>query len=121
MQDSDWSPLHVIWGAITSVLGWTVVIMCIFLAGFCCGYWIGHRQVTNAAATLSALQCVPVVWMVDARMFIAYVVTALAIYLPLRYESRWLHLCAAVATFLTWLVVVALVVELTSHFKFWRW
>jgi hypothetical protein len=121
MRDSDWSPLDAILGAITSVVGWAFVITGTLVTGFCCGYWIGHWEVMGPTATLTAFAWVPVVWLGQPLIFIPYVVTALAFYLPIRFESTWLRLGAVIATFLAWLIVVAIIVVNTSHGKFWRW
>jgi hypothetical protein len=121
MRDADWSPLHAILVAFTTVGGWAVVVVATMVSGFCCGYWLGHREVTGPSATLTALAWVPLVWLGQPLIFVPYGVTALAFYLPIRFETRWLHLVAVIVTFLSWLIVVAVIVEETSHGKFWRW
>jgi hypothetical protein len=121
MRDPDWSPLHVMLGAINTVVGWAVVIAGTLVTGFCCGYWIGHREVMGPTATLTALAWVPLVWLGQPLIFIPYGVTALAFYLPIRFESRWVQIGAVIVTFITWLIIVAIIVENTSHGKFWRW
>jgi hypothetical protein len=121
MRDADWSPLDAILEAITSVVGWACVIAGTMVTGFCRGYWIGHREVMGPMATLTALAWVPLVWLGQPAILISYGVTALAFYLPIRLEFRWLHIGAVIATFLAWLIVVAMIVEATSHGKFWQW
>jgi hypothetical protein len=73
------------------------------------------------ASTLSALTWVPIVWLGQPLIFIPYGVTALSFYLPIRFESCWLYLAGAIMTFITWMIVVAVIVEATSHGKFWQW
>ena len=121
MRDGDYFPLNVVLEAVTSVIGWVVVIVATIVVGFCCGYWIGHREVVGLAATLNAMLWVPIIWLGAPLIFIPYAVTALAIYLPTRFESLWLRLLAVTATFFAWLVVVAVIVEATSHGQFWHW
>jgi hypothetical protein len=50
-------------------------------------------------------------------MFLAYAVTALAWYLPLHYESRWLRRGGVAATFLVWLLIVAWIVVKRANSK----
>ena len=121
MRDNDWTPLNAILGAITSVTGWVLVISTTVVIGFCCGYWIGHREVMGPTATLQAFAWVPLVWLGQPLILVPYAVTALALYLPIRFESRWLYIGAVIVTLLAWLVIVAIIVEATAHGKFWRW
>jgi hypothetical protein len=107
--------------AVTSTLGWTGVILLTLVAGFWAGYAIGHREFTDLAQTLTALTYVPFLWLGFSQVFFAYGVTALAWYLPLRYDSRWLRIVAAVANLLTWLVVVVSVVRQSANAKFFRY
>jgi hypothetical protein len=107
--------------AVGTTLGWACVIIATLVAGFCIGYWIGHRAVTGAEQTLEAFAQLPLLWLGFSQMFVAYAVTALAWYLPLRYESYRLRLVAAGTNFVTWLIVVVSVVEQSKDAKFFHY
>jgi hypothetical protein len=121
MRHGDSYPLDVIAKAATTVVGWVVVVTGTLIIGFCCGCWIGDGEVTGFHVMFYALAWVPLVWLWHPTIFIAYAVTALAIYLPMRFESIWLYLTALIATFVTWLTIVACIVRATGHGKFWHW
>jgi hypothetical protein len=121
MPNRDWSPLQAILEAVATVAGRTFIVMATSAVGFCCGYWIGHREVMGATATLEAMAWVPVVWLGQPTIFIAYAATGLAIFLSIHVENRWLYPAALIVTFITWVIVVADIVEATSHGKLWRW
>jgi len=121
MRRGDHYPFDVIAAALTSVAGWFLVILTTALAGFCCGYWSGHRQFMSLVVTLKAMSLLPVIWLVYPTMLIAYAVTAVSLYLPLRIDSVWLRIAAIVGTFIAWAVIVAAVVEAASSNKFWQW
>ncbi len=121
MHQSESYPFDVIAEALTSVVGWVIVILLTMLAGFCCGYWIGHKEIVGADKTLKAMAWLPVVWLGQPTVLIAYGVTALSIYLPIRIQSAWLNISAVIVTFIAWAIVVAYVVDATSNGKFWQW
>lgn len=114
-------PLSAIREASETVAGWTGVIIATSIMGFFPGYWLGHGEITEFSDTLAAMVWIPIVWLGHPQMFIAYAATALAWYVPIHFESLWLRVTAAIANVLTWLIVVAWVVELCSHHKFWQW
>ncbi len=121
MHQSESYPFDVIAEALTSVVGWVIVILLTMLAGFCCGYWIGHKEIVGVYKTLEAMAWLPVVWLGQPTVLIAYGVTALSIYLPIRIQSAWLNISAVIVTFIAWAIVVAYVVDATSNGKFWQW
>jgi hypothetical protein len=92
--------------AVSTMLGWTVVIVLTLIVGFCAGYWTGHHQITSIGQTVSAFVWIPILWLAFAQMFAAYAVTALAWYLPIYFERLWLKVCAVIATFSTWFLVI---------------
>jgi hypothetical protein len=107
--------------ALGSAFGWACVIIATLVTGFCAGYWIGHRAVTGAEQTLKAFAQLPLLWLGFSQMFFAYVITALAWYLPLRYESHRLRFVAAGTNFVTWLIVIVSVVEQSKDAKFFHY
>jgi hypothetical protein len=110
-QYDPWSPLTAIGDAITTVGGWAVIIATTFVIGFCCGYWVGHGEIMGPKATLDAMTWLPIIWLAHPTICIAYAVTALAYYVPIRFESRWLHTSAVIATLVTWVAIVAGIVR----------
>src|SRR6185369_10708203 len=100
--------------AVSTLFGWAWVIFGTLVLGFCAGYWTGHRQVTGLDQTLTAFAWIPVLWLGNAEMFVAYAVTAVAWYLPPHYESGWFKIGAAVANCVVWLVVIHWIVVKTA-------
>jgi len=115
-------PLSAIREAVSTVVGWTIVIAATIVAGFFIGYWIGHGEIKALSTTFMAMLWIPVVWLGRPVVIIAYGVAALAWYLPIRCcESTWLRWAAALVNLLTWIVIIAIEVEQCSQGKFWRW
>ncbi len=115
-------PLSAIREAIATVVGWTMVIAVTIVGGFFVGYWIGHGEIMPMNATLEAMAWLPVVWLGRPVVLIAYGVAALAVYVPIRCcESEWMRWAAALVNLLTWIAVIAVEVERSSHGKFWQW
>jgi len=107
--------------AISTLFGWACVIAMTQVLGFCAGYWLGHKEITGLNQTLGAFAWLPVLWLGNPEMFIAYAVLAVAWYLPPHYESGWLKIICAVANFLVWLVVIYCIVVKTADGKFFRY
>jgi len=105
----------------TNLLRWAGVIAVTLVLGFCAGYWTGHGEITGLRQTLVAFAWLPVVWLGNPELFLAYALTAAAWYLPPHYESRWLRFGSAAANFLVWFVVVYWVVVKTADGKFFRY
>jgi hypothetical protein len=108
MRDSTWSPMSTILEAATTVTGWALVIAMTVVLGFCCGYWIGQGGVVGPSATFRAFVSVSFIWLGQPLLFIPYAVTALAFYLPVRFESRGLYIANAILTLFAWLIVTAI-------------
>ena len=104
--------------AIRDMFGWFLVVVGTLLLGFCAGYWIGHRQVFGFERMLDRILVVPFLWLGFKEIVIAYVVTGLAWYLPMRFDLNALRLTAAVTNFVVWLVVIWHIVVRTANDKF---
>lgn len=107
--------------ASSTLLKWAGVILATLAMGFLAGYWTGHGGVTDAKQTLVAFAMLPLLWLGNVEMFIAYGVAGVAWYLPLHYESRWFRVVCAVANLLTWFAVVYTVVVKTANGKFFHY
>lgn len=105
--------------AVSSVLGWAATTLLTTCVGFCLGYWIGHGAI-SATQTLHAFIMIPFLWLGFWQMFVAYGVTGLAFYLPLRYEAVSLKIVAITVNLLTWSVIIHSIVVATLHSKFWH-
>jgi hypothetical protein len=98
--------------AISTVWGWTMVIGSAMILGFVTGYWIGHRQIMPAEQTVRAFAAIPLLWLRFKETFLAYIVTALAWYVPLHREEWQLRLAAPLLTSLAWIgVIISVVVQ----------
>jgi hypothetical protein len=104
--------------AISSVGGWTMVIVGSMILGFVAGYWVGHRQMMPAEQTVRAFAKIPILWLGFKEVILAYVITALAWYLPFHREEWQLRLGAPLVTFITWTGVIISVVTQTQGSKF---
>lgn len=105
----------------STLFTWALVILSTLLLGFLAGYWAGHGMVTSPERTLRAFALLPILWLGNAEMFIAYGVSAIAWYLPPHYESRWFRVVCAVANLIAWFLVIYSVVEKTAQGKFFRY
>ena len=105
----------------STLITWAVVILSTLVLGFLAGYWVGHGGVTDPVRTLRAFAMLPLLWLGNPEMFIAYGVAGVAWYLPPHYESRWFRLVFAVANLLTWFAVVYAVVVKTANGKFFQY
>ena len=97
--------------AIRSISGWIGVISGLAVVGAWLGLWVGHQTIPGifdgfTTVCLSWLLCI-----LYLPSSIACAVMALAIYLPIHYDSGWLRLWAACVNFITWFVGVAVVVS----------
>jgi hypothetical protein len=107
--------------ASSTLLRWAGVMAITLVMGFCAGYWVGHGEITGARKTLLAFAWLPLLWLGNPELFIAYAVQGVAWYLPPHYESRWLKIGSAGANLLVWFLVVYCVVVKTAHGKFFRY
>ena len=106
--------------AVGSTLVWASVIIATLIAGFCAGYWIGHQGITSADKTFNAFLWLPFLWLGLPQVILGYVVTLVAWFLPLRYDSGRLRLGAAGANLVVWLVLVVWIVERTRDAKWFH-
>ena len=107
--------------ALGSTLGWWATIFVTTVAGFCAGYWIGHREFTDASTTFHAFLFIPFLWLGFRPIVIAYVVVVAAFYFPLRIESVRLRVAAASVNLVTWLLIIWWIVEESKDGKFFRY
>jgi len=110
----------VFYEAISTVWGWTMVIAGAMILGFVAGYWIGHRDIMPVERTAKAFAMIPLLWLRFKEVILAYVVTALAWYVPLHREEWQARLAAPIVTLLTWLGVIVSVVTQTHGSKFFK-
>jgi hypothetical protein len=91
--------------AIRTVVGWTAVIVATTVLGL----WIGMSISDGEFATLSDLQLaillLPFAWLVSLKFAFAIAVTAVALYLPLKIDSRRLMIAAGSVNFATWILI----------------
>ncbi len=92
---------------IQSLVGWTVVILVTVVAGLWVGIWIGTGELPSLKIAFQALIFAPVAWLLFPRILVAFGITALAWYLPLRLESSWLGAAAALVNLIACLLVTA--------------
>jgi hypothetical protein len=93
--------------AIHSIAGWVALIGGLAVVGAWLGLWAGQQKMPGlfdgfTPVCMSRLLCV-----LHLPSSIACAVTALAVYLPIRFDSIWLCVVAAGATLVTCLVIVA--------------
>ncbi len=92
------------------------------VVGFVAGYWIGHGEMTTVRKTAEAMLWLPVVWLGRPVVLLAYVSTALAWYLPIRFERGWARTAALAAlNAVIWTAVIGHEVRQCLHGKFWQW
>jgi hypothetical protein len=106
--------------AVSSTLGWAGVVFATVIVGFCAGYWIGHREITALDQTVQAFLWLPFLWLGFRQVLVAYVVTALAFYLPLRSDLARVRITAAGVNLVTWFVIILWIVEQSKDSKFFR-
>ena len=91
--------------AIRTVVGWTAVIVATTVLGL----WIGMSISDEEFATLSDLQfaifLLSFAWLVSLKFAFAIAVTAAALYLPLKIDSRRLMIAAGSVNFATWILI----------------
>jgi hypothetical protein len=106
--------------AVSTVWGWTMVMAGAMVLGFVAGYWIGHRQMMPFDRTAGAFAKIPLLWLGFKEVILAYLVTALAWYVPLQRDEWQMRLAAPLVTMLTWLGVIVSVVAQTQGSKLFR-
>ena len=95
------NPLETILSAMASTIGWAVTVPCLVYMGILAGcVWGNPDQCLSMSLGFMAL--LPVAWIVCPIIIPAYFVIPLAIWWPLKSESRRSFIAAAVITFLTW-------------------
>lgn len=107
--------------SISTVWGWTLVIVGSMVLGFVGGYWLGHREIMPVKQTVRAFAKIPLLWLGFKQVILAYLVTGIAWYLPFHLEDWRLHLAAPSVTFFTWLAVIISVVLHTQGSKFMQY
>lgn len=107
--------------AVISTFGWTGFMAGAMIVGFCAGYWIGHCEIVGPGETFAAFVLLPMIWIAFPQIIAAFVVMALAWYLPLHYDSLWLRLGAMAINAVVWLAVIASVVWQTDGAMFFRY
>lgn len=118
-------PLPSLVWALHTMYGWAAVVAGTLLLGFLGGYWLGYavsdQGFPGLSRTFQAFVLIPFLWLGDGNFFIAYAVTCLAWYLPLRYDSPWLKVGAAVTNLGVWCVVIELLVARSANGKFFHY
>ena len=102
-------PLSTFCRALQTTVGWSIVVVGTMCAGYWLGMWIGLERLPNPAAAVFAIAWASVAWLLFPGVLVGVAVMALAWYLPLKIESLWLYVSAAVVNLLTWIVIAAFV------------
>jgi len=93
--------------AIRGALGWWLVVFLTMFTGVWLGAILGHRAFVAPDAALGVLALCTFAWLFYPQVALAILVSLAAFCLPMRSESRRLHVMAACASFAAWFAVAA--------------
>jgi hypothetical protein len=97
----------VFWQALRTTVGWITLIFATASLGNWLGIWIGMGETPELLVMLYGLGAWCLGWLLFPRILIAFAVTVLALYLPLKAERVWLYLAAPLVNLLVWTAVTA--------------
>jgi hypothetical protein len=100
-------PFGVIRSAMHSVAGWAMVIGVSLVLGIWLGLMIDAADFVPPRDVLLTIFLLPYAWIFCVPVFVGYGVTAIAWYLPLRYESGRLKLAMALVHLIAWCAITA--------------
>jgi hypothetical protein len=116
----DWAA-EVIGDALESLFVWTMAMVCALFIGFLLGYTLGHGFRNNLEQTLRAAALIPLLGFSFYQAIPAYVVTGLAWYLPLYFETLLSRIIGLLLTLIVWSGVIYWIVKQTAGQKFFRY
>ena len=111
-----YDPLSVFWQSLKTTVGWVILIFGTASAGNWLGIWIGTGVRPELVLMLYGLSAWCLAWLLFPGILIAFAVTMLAVYVPLKAERVWLYVAAPVVNLVVWTAVTAC---LSQAFRGW--